>query len=55
VKGDQGAFARELVATGIECRETDDDAMRLFVPERNRWAHPCSSWRPKAGRPGADT
>jgi ABC-2 type transport system ATP-binding protein len=33
IKGDRAAFAATLTATGFECHETDEDVMRVFVPE----------------------
>jgi ABC-2 type transport system ATP-binding protein len=33
VKGDTDAFVRHLEAAGLECRETDEDVMRVFVPD----------------------
>jgi ABC-2 type transport system ATP-binding protein len=33
VKGDSDAFVRQLEAAGMECRETDEDVMRVFVPD----------------------
>ena len=32
VKGDSAAFVALLRATGLECHETDEDIMRVFVP-----------------------
>ena len=32
VKGDVAAFAARLTAEAMECHETDDDVMRVFVP-----------------------
>ena len=32
VKGDADAFVAVLRATGLECHETDEDVMRVFVP-----------------------
>jgi ABC-2 type transport system ATP-binding protein len=33
VKGDSLAFVEVLRATGLECHETDEDVMRVFVPD----------------------
>jgi ABC-2 type transport system ATP-binding protein len=33
VKGDAAAFVEVLRAAGLECHETDEDIMRVFVPE----------------------
>jgi ABC-2 type transport system ATP-binding protein len=33
VKGDEAAFVDVLHAAGLECRETDEDVMRVFVPD----------------------
>ncbi len=33
VKGDQGSFARVLQGAGFECHATDEDVMRVFVPD----------------------
>jgi ABC-2 type transport system ATP-binding protein len=33
VKGDAEAFVEVLSAAGIECHETDEDVMRIFVPD----------------------
>ena len=33
VKGDSQAFVEVLRAAGLECHETDEDIMRVFVPE----------------------
>ena len=30
--GDLGAFLERLAAAGLECHETDEDVMRVFVP-----------------------
>ena len=43
VKGDDGSVRRALQAAGIECHETDEDMMRVFVPEDCRGSS-CSSW-----------
>jgi ABC-2 type transport system ATP-binding protein len=32
VKGSLAAFTERLIAAGMECHETDDDVMRVFVP-----------------------
>ena len=32
VKGDSGSFVEVLRAAGLECHETDEDVMRVFVP-----------------------
>ena len=32
VKGDQPAFLARLRAAGLECHETEDDVLRVFVP-----------------------
>ena len=32
IKGDRAAFAAVLTASGFECHETDEDVMRVFVP-----------------------
>ncbi len=32
VKGEMAAFVAQLVAEGIECHDSDDDLMRVFVP-----------------------
>jgi ABC-2 type transport system ATP-binding protein len=32
VKGDMAPFVAALVAAGMECQETDEDVMRVFVP-----------------------
>jgi hypothetical protein len=32
VKGPQAPFVAALVAAGMECHETDEDVMRVFVP-----------------------
>jgi len=37
VKGDSQAFVEVLRAAGLECHETDEDIMRVFVPD-NRGA-----------------
>jgi hypothetical protein len=33
IKGDSGAFVEVLRAAGLECHETDEDVMRVFVPD----------------------
>jgi ABC-2 type transport system ATP-binding protein len=33
VKGDRHAFAQTLHDAGFECHETDEDVMRVFVPD----------------------
>ncbi len=33
VKGDEAAFVRALRAAGMECHGTDEDVMRVFVPD----------------------
>ena len=33
VKGDGEAFIAALQAAGLECHNTDDDVMRVFVPD----------------------
>jgi ABC-2 type transport system ATP-binding protein len=33
IKGDRAAFAAVLAASGFECHETDEDVMRVFVPD----------------------
>ena len=33
IKGDRAAFAAVLTASGFECHETDEDVMRVFVPD----------------------
>jgi ABC-2 type transport system ATP-binding protein len=33
VKDDAGRFVEVLTAAGLECRETDEDVMRVFVPD----------------------
>jgi ABC-2 type transport system ATP-binding protein len=33
IKGDLEAFVRALEAAGIECRETEEDVMRVYVPD----------------------
>ena len=33
VKGDSADFVRQLEAAGFECRETEEDIMRVFAPE----------------------
>ena len=33
VKGDAGHFTEVLRASGLECHETDEDVMRVFVPD----------------------
>ena len=35
VKGDIARFVQTLRAQGLECRETDEDVMRVFVPDGN--------------------
>jgi hypothetical protein len=32
VKGDKTAFVAALVASGLQCQETDEDVTRVFVP-----------------------
>jgi ABC-2 type transport system ATP-binding protein len=33
IKGDTGAFVKVLEAEGMECRETDEDVMRVYIPD----------------------
>jgi ABC-2 type transport system ATP-binding protein len=33
IKGDTDAFVAVLRAAGLECRATDEDVMRVFVPD----------------------
>jgi ABC-type uncharacterized transport system ATPase subunit len=33
IKGDTAAFVQHLAAAGLECRETEEDVMRVFAPE----------------------
>jgi ABC-2 type transport system ATP-binding protein len=33
IKGDSAAFVEVLRAEGLECHETDEDVMRVFVPD----------------------
>ena len=33
IKGDRAAFVATLAAAGFECHETDEDLMRVYVPE----------------------
>jgi ABC-2 type transport system ATP-binding protein len=37
VKGDEHAFIGALQASGMECHRTDEDLMRVFVPEGLSW------------------
>jgi ABC-2 type transport system ATP-binding protein len=33
IKGDRAVFAASLAASGFECHQTDEDVMRVFVPD----------------------
>jgi ABC-2 type transport system ATP-binding protein len=33
IKGDTAAFVQHLAGAGLECRETEEDVMRVFAPE----------------------
>jgi ABC-2 type transport system ATP-binding protein len=37
IKGDEAGFVAALRDAGIECRRTDEDVMRVFVPDRCSW------------------
>jgi ABC-2 type transport system ATP-binding protein len=37
IKGDEAGFVAALRNAGIECRRTDEDVMRVFVPDRCSW------------------
>ena len=37
VKGDESGFITALQASGMECHRTDEDVMRVFVPEGLSW------------------
>jgi ABC-2 type transport system ATP-binding protein len=37
VKGDERGFVAALQASGMECHHTDEDVMRVFVPEGLSW------------------
>jgi ABC-2 type transport system ATP-binding protein len=37
VKGDESAYIAALQASGMECHRTDEDVMRVFVPEGLSW------------------
>jgi ABC-2 type transport system ATP-binding protein len=37
VKGDEGTFVGALQGLGMECHRTDEDIMRVFVPEGLSW------------------
>jgi ABC-2 type transport system ATP-binding protein len=37
VKGDESGFIAALQASGMECHRTDEDVMRVFVPEGLSW------------------